>query len=171
MAARSIARCLFRKDRRGAYWTSSVGLINFISRTVERHASGKTPSANQPCEGVLLMLTKRVRMCHMALHALTYCTPHVSQYICLFRLKLLISRFSASIYRSVRELDFFDHVQRPLRRSFRTRQRAIDLAATVSSFGKPAICSFFFLKKTRRHIYVQNSCHIVAIGRQYKEDL
>ena len=100
-----------------------------LHRTVERH--GKPPSAYQLCEGVLLMLTKRVRMCHMALHALTDCTPHISQYIRSFRVKLRISGFFVSIYRSVREPDFFDHVQRPLRRSFRKRQRAIVLAATV----------------------------------------
>ena len=47
-----------------------------LHRTAERH--GKPPSAYQLCEDVLLMLTKRVRMCHMALHALTYWTPHIS---------------------------------------------------------------------------------------------
>ena len=48
-------------------------------------------------------------------------------------MKLRISRFFVSIYRSVREPYFFDHIQRPLRRSFRKRQCAFDLAATVHS--------------------------------------
>ena len=110
-----------------------------LHRTVARH--GKPPSAYQLCEGVLLMLTKCVRMCHMALHALTYCTPHISQYICSFRVKLRISGFFVSVYRSVREPDFFDDDQRPLRRSFRKRQRAIDLAATVPQKSSRLRCS------------------------------